>query len=440
MSKLTIKQRKVKDLIPYENNTKLHDDENIDAIAKSIEEFGFINPVIVDEKNRILAGHGRVEAANKIGIKDVPTITVAGLSEVQKKTFTITDNQTTLMTGFDFEKLEEEIRAITEADPDYDLSLTGFSMDAITELLEEEITIEGEIDPDEIPETPTEEDTVIHFGDWIEFPDGSRIVCGDSTAPQTYKQLMGGDKARMINTDPPYGVAYKSDKFDDIANDDLTGDNLRDFLIQTFRLLHAHTIDNPALYIYHASRTQTEFEEALKTAGFRVKQQLIWAKNMFAFGRSDYHWKHEPIFYAVKEEANSEWFGNRSSTTLLTDQDALEDLSKEEIIELIQEASKQSTTWDVSKDPTSSYSHPTQKPVQLAENAIRNSSKPKEIVLEPFSGSGSTLLAAVRADRRCYAVEFEPKYVQVACQRYRDYTGRGDFTINGKAISWDEYE
>jgi DNA modification methylase len=181
-----------------------------------------------------------------------------------------------------------------------------------------------------------------------------------------------------------------------------------------------------------------EFEQAMIDSGWRVKQQIIWVKNQFAFGRADYHWKHEPIFYAVKEERNSKWYGDRTGTTVWRDKKP-EDMSKEELIELFEAMAEQTTAWEIDKDPTSVYRHPTQKPVALAERAIRNSSRPGDAVIEPFSGSGSTLIAAHRAARRCFAIEFEPEYVQLGAQRMRDYTGETEMRLNGKTIDWDNF-
>jgi len=437
VSKLKVIYIPIHQIHAYEQNAKLHPKEQVKQIVDSIKEFGFNDPIAIDADGTIIEGHGRLLAAQSMALKEVPTITLDDMTETQKKAYIIAHNKLTMNSGFDFDILKDEVRSILEEIPDFDLSITGFDEGELEAMIEEEIVYDGEVDPDEIPEVPDR--TAVNFGDIIEFADGSKIICGDSTDLETFNQLMGTEKAAMVNTDPPYGVAYKSDKFDDIANDDLTEDNLKAFLIQNFKLLHRFTKENPALYIYHASRTHREFEDALEVAGFRVKQQIIWVKNMFSFGRSDYHWKHEPLFYAVKEEANCEWHGDRTGTTIWRDKEALEEMTKEELLDFIDIVTQGSTTWEVSKDATSTYQHPTQKPVELAERAIRNSSRPKEIVLEPFSGSGSTLVGCIRAGRRCYAIEFEPKYVQVAAQRVRDYTGENKVTINGEAINWDEF-
>jgi len=437
MSKLKIIYIPIHQIHAYEQNAKLHPKEQVKQIVDSIKEFGFNDPIAIDTDGTIIEGHGRLLAAQSMGLKEVPTITLEDMTEIQKKVYIIAHNKLTMNSGFDFDILKDEVKSILEEIPDFDLSITGFDEGELEAMIEEEIIYDGEVDPDEVPEVPDR--TAINFGDIIEFSDGSKIICGDSTDLEIFKHLMGTEKAAMVNTDPPYGVAYKSDKFDNIANDDLTEDNLKAFLIQSFKLLHRFTKENPALYIYHASRTQREFEDALEQTGFRVKQQLLWVKNMFSFGRSDYHWKHEPLFDAIKQEANCEWHGDRTGTTIWRDKEALEDMTKEELLDFIDIVTQGSTAWEVSKDATSTYQHPTQKPVELAERAIRNSSRPKEIVLEPFSGSGSTLVGCIRAGRRCYAIEFEPKYVQVAAQRVRDYTGESKVTINGEAVDWDEF-
>ena len=437
MKKLSIAYLPISELHAYDQNAKLHPAEQVQQIVDSIKEFGFNDPIAIDPDGIIIEGHGRLLAAQSMGLKEVPTIRLTEMSEAQKKAYIIAHNKLTMNSGFDIDILAEEVKDILEIDPDFNMELTGFDQSELDALVEEEFKLETDQDPDEVPPTP--ETPVINFGDIVEFADGSRIICGDSTDLETFKKLMGEEKANMVNTDPPYGVAYKSDKFDDIANDDLTEANLKAFLVQNFKLLHRFTTEDPALYVYHASRTQIDFEEALKETGFRVKQLIIWVKNMFAFGRSDYHWKHEPLFYAVKEEKNCQWHGDRTGTTVWRDKIDLDNMTREDLIDLIDEVNTRSTTWEVSKDATSTYQHPTQKPVELAERAARNSSRPGDIVLEPFSGSGSTLIGCITSGRRCFAIEFEPKYVQVAAQRARDYTGESKVTINGEAVDWDEF-
>jgi len=436
--KLKVKYLPLGDLEEYTGNAKIHTPEQIQQIADSIKEFGFNDPIGIDEDGTIVEGHGRYLAATLLKMKEVPTISLAHMNGPQQKAYILAHNQLTLSTGFDMDMLESEIASIMEQDETL-VQLMGFSEEelcAITEGVDEEVEIEGETDEEETPEV--ESNPVIQFGDLIEFANGSRLICGDSTDAETYNKLMQGDKARMVNTDPPYGVSYQSDKFNDIVNDDLTGDTLKDFLIMCFRQLHKHTIENPALYVFHASITQREFEDALDKTGFRVKQQIIWKKNQFAFGRSDYHWIHEPCFYAVKTEKNSQWFGDRCGTTY--NREDLEDMDRNELIELIQKIQETSTVWEISRDSTASYVHPTQKPVALAERAIRNSSEKDDIVLEPFSGSGSTLIGGFKSGRRVYAIEFDTGYVQVGIQRMVEFSGEEMISINGKMVNWYEYK
>lgn len=436
--KLEVKYLPLEDLDEYVGNAKIHTPEQIQQIADSIKEFGFNDPIGIDEDGTIVEGHGRYLAAQLLKMKEVPTISLSHMNDVQQKAYILAHNQLTLSTGFDMEMLESEIASIMEQDETL-VELMGFSEDELSEITDGiagEVDIECEIDEDETPEV--ESNPVIQFGDLIEFSNGSRIICGDSTDAETYNKLMQGDKARMVNTDPPYGVSYQSDRFAEIVNDDLTGDALKDFLIMCFRQLYKHTIENPALYIFHASITQRDFEEALEKTGFRVKQQIIWKKNMFAFGRSDYHWIHEPMFYAVKTAKNSQWFGDRCATTY-TDTD-LEEMDKNELIELIQSIQETSTVWEISRDSTALYVHPTQKPVALAERAIRNSSEPNDIVLEPFSGSGSTLVGGFKAGRRVYAIEFDTGYVQVGIQRMVEFSGEEMISINGEMVNWYDYK
>lgn len=436
--KLEVKYLPLEKLDEYEGNAKIHTPEQIQQIADSIKEFGFNDPIGIDEDGTIIEGHGRYLASKLMGLKEVPTISLAHMNGPQQKAYILAHNQLTLQTGFDMELLEAEIASIMDEDESL-VELMGFSDDELNEIncgIEEEVDIQGETDEEDTPEL--ESNPVIQFGDLIEFSNGSRLICGDSTDAETYNKLMQGDKARMVNTDPPYGVSYQSDKFNDIVNDDLTGDALKDFLIMCFRQLHKHTIENPALYIFHASITQRDFEDALEKTGFRVKQQIIWKKNQFAFGRSDYHWIHEPLFYAVKTEKNSQWFGDRCGTTY-TDED-LEEMDKNELIELIQKIQETSTVWEISRDSTALYVHPTQKPVALAERAIRNSSEKDDIVLEPFSGSGSTLLGGFKAGRRVYAIEFDTGYVQVGIQRMVEFSGEEMVSINGEMVNWYDYK
>lgn len=437
--KLKIEYINIKELKEYEYNSKLHPDEQIQLIADSIAEFGMNDPIAVDENMTIIEGHGRLKALQLMEETTCPIIRLEHMTQAQKKAYIIGHNKLTMSSGFDIEILEQEIQSIRELDEDMDLTIMGFDAEEISDILGEEIQpIEGLTDDDYVPDEP--EIPCIKFGDLIEFEDGSKILCGDSTDKKSYKKILGKEKADMVFTDPPYGVAYQTDKHEDIANDDLTGDSLRAFLIDTFKNLFEYTKENPALYIFYASKTHIEFEEALTEAGFRVKQQLIWEKPMFALGRSDYHWKHEPMMYAVKNDNNSTWYGDRCKTTIMDKTLDIDSMTPDEALLYLKAMLEDSTVWKIARDSVSTYQHPTQKPTALAERGILNSSIRGHIVLEPFSGSGSTLIASLKTGRRCYAIEFEPKYVEVAIQRHVEYTGKQDIKINGKKIYWEDYK
>ncbi|RLA77011.1 MAG: hypothetical protein DRG30_01430 [Epsilonproteobacteria bacterium] len=435
---LEVKYLSLDALDPYSGNAKLHPPEQVQQIADSITEFGFNDPIAIDKDGTIIEGHGRYLASQLLGLKEVPTISLAHMDGTQQKAYILVHNQLTMSTGFDMDILQAEINAIMDENEDL-VQLMGFTDDELDALecgIGEEEEIETFTDEEDTPDL--EENPVIKFGDIIEFSNGSRLICGDSTDAETYTKLMNGNKATMVNTDPPYGVAYQSDKFKDIVNDDLTGDALKDFLIQCFKNLHRHTIENPALYVFHASITQRDFEDALEMTGFRVKQQIIWKKNQFAFGRSDYHWIHEPCFYAVKTEHNSKWYGDRCGTTF--NMEDLQAMEKNELVEIIEEYQNTSSVWEISRDPTATYVHPTQKPVKLAARAIGNSSQKDDIVLEPFSGSGSTLIAGFQTGRKIYAIEFDTSYVQVNIQRLVEFSGEEMVTINGTVVNWYNYK
>lgn len=257
-----------------------------------------------------------------------------------------------------------------------------------------------------------------------------RLMCGDSTNAKDVARLMSGQKARMIFTDPPYGVSYvgaanqAARDWDMIKNDDLRGDKLRVFLEKAFECMAKFSIENPAAYIFHASINQRHFEEALNKAGFRVKQQIIWNKGML-LGRSDYHWAHEPIFYAIKNGKDCDWYGDRTGKTILAmHQPDLEKMPKEVLVALIKAAMAVTTNWEFRRETVQSYMHPTQKPVSVVGMAIQNSTRRGDLVLDLFGGSGSTLMACEIMHRRCCTMELDEKYCDVIRGRWEEHTGQ----------------
>lgn len=411
---MKIENVKLTDIQEYGDNPRKNT-KAIDIVAQSIKEFGFKVPVILDKKNVIVAGHTRVLAAQKLGITEVPVIYADDLNQTQIDAFRIMENKSQEYAKWDKDLLEKELAALK--DQHVDLSSTGFT----------EAEIDRILNPKEkMPKAGKEPKYEIKEGQMFELGK-HRLICADSTKPDTYERLLKGEKAHMVFTDPPYGVSYKGTNnpngrdWDVIEGDDLRDDELYNLLHLSFENLAAHTIDAPAVYVFHASSNQVLFEKALNQNGFEVKQQLIWAKHQ-VLGHSHYHWSHEPLFYAAKFKKMPAYYGDRCNKTVMDNTD-VETLTGDEARKLLKKIKKQSTVWDIKKDNSLEYIHPTQKPTELAERAIVNSSKAGNIILEPFAGSGSTLLACEKRQRKCMAVELDPVYCSHIIERWEKLTG-----------------
>ena len=389
-----IKKISVSDLIPYANNSRTHSDEQVLQIASSIKEFGFINPVIVDGENGIIAGHGRVMAAKKLGLMDVPCVDASHLSEAQKKAYIIADNKLALNAGWDDDILRIELDMLTELD--FDLSLTGFSDEELQAICQvEEITPEYEDDADgEVIEPPPEPKT--KEGDvWI--LGKHRLMCGDSTSIDALEKLCNDHLVDMWLTDPPYNVAYEGKTKDalTIKNDSMGDDDFRQFLRDCYVAADAVMKPGAAFYIWHADLEGYNFRGAAKDANWKVRQCLIWKKSTLVMGRQDYHWKHEPCLYGWKDGAGHLWASDRKQTTIL-------------------EFDK----------PRRNGEHPTMKPVDLFEYCLLNNTKGGDIVLDSFGGSGTTMIACEKNGRVGYLMELDPKYCDVIINRWQTLTGK----------------
>lgn len=386
----TIKM-KINDLIPYARNSRTHSEEQVTQIASSIKEFGFTNPIIIDEQGGIIAGHGRVMAAKKLGIKEVPCIQVTGWTEAQKKAYVIADNKLALNAGWDEKMLSLEFEELQELG--FDLSLTGFSKDEILALSPIEETV-GLTDEDEVPEAPEIPKTVL--GDiWL--LGNHRLMCGDSTSIDAVEKLMDGQKADMWLTDPPYNVSYEGKTKDalKIKNDSMKDDQFRQFLRDSYLAADSVMKQGAVFYIWHADSEGYNFRGAAKDAGWVVRQCLIWKKSVLVMGRQDYHWKHKPCLYGWKDGAGHLWASDRKQTTIL-------------------EFDK----------PSRNGEHPTMKPVELFQYQMLNNTKGDDIVLDSFGGSGTTIIAAEKNGRRAFAMELDPKYCDVIIKRWQDFTGK----------------
>jgi DNA modification methylase len=385
---LKITTKKVDSLIPYVKNSRTHSDAQVAQIAASIKEFGWTNPILVDGDNGIIAGHGRLLAARKLGHKEVPTIELKDLTETQKKAYIIADNRLALNAGWDNEMLTIELNDLL-ADG-FALEVLGFDPKELSALLEPEV-VEGLTDEDAVPDVPEEPKTKL--GDIYQLGN-HRLMCGDSTSIDAVDKLMDGQKADMVFTDPPYGVSYTggAKKWDGIKNDSLQNENLVDFLNSVFNCAVISTKDSAPWYVWHASNTSADFYQALQQVGKKPSAQIIWVKNIMAGGFGDYRGKHEPCIYC--SGGKNAWHGGRD----------------------------QHTIWNVDRERN--YQHPTQKPVVLAEKALNNSSKSGDMVIDLFGGSGSTLIACEKQNRHARLMELDPKYCDVIVKRWEDFTGK----------------
>ena len=410
---MNIEQVKIDKLIPYARNSRTHSENQVAQIAASIKEFGFTNPVLIDETGSIIAGHGRVLAARKLAIADVPSIRLTHLTEAQKKAYVIADNKLALNAGWDDEMLAVELTDLK--DMGFDLDLTGFSTNEIEALLAPAGT-EGLTDEDAVPEVPEAPVTVL--GDvWL--LGKHRVMCGDSTSIDAVEKLMAGGGADMFLTDPPYNVAYggaggnaaNKNKVDGgkrntntILNDDMSDDAFRQFLRDAFTTATTAMKPGAVFYIWHSELEGFNFRGACKDAGLQVRQCLIWKKSSLVMGRQDYQWKHEPCLYGWKDGAGHLWASDRTQTTIL-------------------EFDK----------PHRNDVHPTMKPVGLFEYQMLNNTKGGDIVLDLFGGSGTTIIAAEKNGRYGYLMELDPKYCDVIVQRLQEFTGQtATLESNGK--------
>lgn len=392
---LKIESIEVSHLIPYANNARTHSDEQIAQIAASIKEFGWTNPILIDGENGIIAGHGRLAAARKLGMDEVPAIQLDGLSKAQKKALILADNKLALNAGWDDKLVAIELGELKEMD--FDITLTGFSLDEFDALQPDEVT-EGLTDEDAVPEVP--EESVTKLGDvWL--LGNHRLMCGDSTSIDAVDKLMAGQKADLLHTDPPYNVDYdnfsrpKASKTNlgRIKNDKMGGKEFYQFLFDALSCGFSVCKDGSTAYVWHASSEHVNFTNALVDAGFDYTQQIIWKKPML-LGRGRYQWAHEPCLMGVK---GSPYFTDDRTKT---------------------------TVWDFGGYDKSKNMHPTQKPFFIPEEAINNSSKQGSNVLDLFGGSGSTLLASEKLGRNCFVIELDPKYCDVIIKRWQDFTGK----------------
>jgi DNA modification methylase len=454
---LRIQYRQVSKLRPYAKNARVHPPEQIDKIKRLIQTVGFVVPIVVDGKNGILKGHGSLQAAMQLGMDRVPVVEVSGVSDGEKRAFILADNRVAMDAGWDEKLLAIELGDLQRMG--LDLALTAFDAKELAFSLEPDAP-----EPTEPPVPTLPKHAVTRPGDlWL--LGEHRLACGDSTKPATLKGLMAGHQAQVVFTDPPYGISYESPSggFEVIKGDDLRRGQLYSLLHGAFAAGLPHTREDAAWYVWHATGTREDFAKALRDVGLVELGVIIWAKPGMVLGWSDYRWAHEPCFYAARQGVRPAWHGDRTQTTMwrldartgaggphvaigagviLTTPEGGElyvsstapkgrkvrhvhvDAGKP--IMASPSGGAGDDVWEVSRDNghgREAY-HPTQKPVELARRAMANSTSEGQIVLDPFSGGASTIIAAEQTKRVGYAVDLDARYVDVGVRRWQDLTGK----------------
>lgn len=388
MNNITTKELQlvpVEKLVPYVNNARTHSPDQVNKIRASMREFGFINPVIIDRDYSIIAGHGRIMAAKEEGLNEVPCVFADHLTETQKKAYILADNRMAMDAGWDEELLRVEIEALQGAD--FDLALTGFEDTEIAELFA--LADDSEEDDFDV-EAELEKPTMTKPGDiWI--IGKHKVICGDSTEKETYEKLLDGDKVNLVLTDPPYNVNVE-ETAGKIKNDNMADEDFYKFLHSAFSNMAEVMANDASIYCFHADTEGYNFRKAFKDAGFYLSGCLIWKKNALVLGRSPYQWQHEPCLYGWKKGGKHQWYADR----------------------------KQTTIWEYDR-PKASKDHPTMKPIALMARPIKNSTMSNCIVLDPFLGSGSTLIACEETGRICRGIELDEKFCDVIVNRYIEF-------------------
>ena len=419
----------VNGLKPYENNAKIHTPEQVAQIRRSIEEFGFNDPIAVDENNMIIEGHGRLLAIKEMGWTEVECIRLDGLTDEQKRAYIHIHNQLTMNTGFDLDILEAELKSIDGID----MGFFGFDLD---------FEIDPDFDFDDGENAQSQLEAAAQAAPRAKRGQlwqlgQHRLMVGDSTDPDDVYRLTGGEAMDLCVTDPPYNVDYVGKTADalTIQNDRMEDGHFYDFLLDFYRQMLRVLKPGGGYYIFHADSEGLNFRAALKEAGGQVKQNLVWVKNSMVLGRQDYQWKHEPCLYGWKEGAGHYFTKDRTQTTVFENRVDPENMTREELVQLagFLLAKMEALTSSVIHEnrPSRSALHPTMKPVALCARLIQNSSKREDRVIDFFGGSGSTLMACQETGRICYALELDPKYADVIITRWEDATGEKAVLLSG---------
>lgn len=377
---MQIQSAKINEVKPYPNNPR-DNDGGVDAVANSIKEFGWQQPIVVDKDNVIIVGHTRYKAAKKLGMDKVPVVVASNLSDEQVRAYRLADNKTGELTDWDMSLLDDELGDIA----DIDMSDFGFDLD----IPEDDEEVQEDDFDEEVPEEPKSKlGQIYQLG-------RHRLMCGDSTKPEDVKKLVGGMRCDLLLTDPPYNVGYVGQDGMTIKNDRQEDDKFYKFLFNAFSAAKDNLKQGASFYIWYASSEVVNFTNAANNSGLSVREELIWEKNNLVMGRQDYQWKHEPCLYGWVEGGSHSWYSDRKQTTVMH-------FDKPQRADL----------------------HPTMKPVALFDYQIKNSTKSGDVVLDLFGGSGTTIMACEQDGRNACVMEFDPKYVDVIIKRWEDFTGK----------------
>lgn len=413
---MEIKKIKIDQIVPYENNAKEHPREQIEQLKNSIKEFGNNDPIAIDENNVIIEGHGRLMALQELGFEEVDCIVLTGLTEEQKNAYRIVHNQLTMNSSWDMDILKGELAKIS-----LDMGQLGLSEDMLNEVFDKEPQDDNfdlEESLEEIEEPTTQKGELWRLGSHF-------LLCGDSTNKKDVSKLMQGKKADLFLTDPPYNVDYEG-AAGKIENDNMNDSDFKQFLINSFSCANDVLKEGGVFYIWHADSEGYNFRGACFDIGWKIRQCLIWVKNSFVMGRQDYQWKHEPCLYGWKDGAAHYFTDDRTQDTVIEDKPDINGMNKNELKEYLLKLLEQRVPTTILREnkPAKNTDHPTMKPIKLIGKQIKNSSKRKQIVLDLFGGSGSTLIACEELDRQCFIMELDPKYCDVIIKRWETLTGQ----------------
>lgn len=416
-------------LQPYKKNAKKHGKGQIEKIKASILEFGFLTPCLIDKDFNLIAGHGRLAAAEELGLKKLPCVFIEGLTEDQRRAYILADNRLSELGEWDMDLVSEELKELNEHG--FDLELTGFEFDDITsdDINFSDLDAQANKIEEELPAEPkTKPGEIYQLGDHV-------LMCGDSRKPEDVEKLMESDQADLCITDPPYNNDYEGKTKDalKIKNDSMTEIEFEKFLSDVFQNMKNRLKEGAAFYIWLPSLYIDIFMNALKKNGLETKELLIWVKNVFTLGRQDYQWRHEPCIYGWKEGAAHYFVEDRTKSTIFESKPNVNNMNESEAKQLLKAIFSEMENYSTvihEKRPTRNAEHPTMKPVNLIKRQIENSSKEGDLVLDLFGGSGTTLIACEEKRRRCRMMEYDPHYCDVIINRFEKLTGKTAKKVN----------